>query len=49
MKYKLDNKAPDIHESSFVAPSADLIGSVLVLTRAVEPEAEPPGPPSEAI
>ena len=28
---------------------ADLIGAVLVLTRAVKPEAEPGGPPSEAI
>ena len=28
---------------------ADLLGAVLVLTRAVEPDAEPGGPPSEAI
>ncbi len=28
---------------------ADLIGAVLVLTRAVEPDSEPGGPPSEAI
>lgn len=28
---------------------ADLIGAALVLTRAVKPEAEPGGPPSEAI
>ena len=28
---------------------ADLLGAVLVLTRAVEPDTEPSGPPSEAI
>jgi len=34
MIYKLGNKSPHIHESCFVAPSADLIGSVVMHEKA---------------
>ena len=30
MRYKLGDKTPNIHDSCFVAPSADLIGSVVM-------------------
>ena len=30
MIFKLNNKSPDIHESCFIAPSADLIGAVVM-------------------
>jgi carbonic anhydrase/acetyltransferase-like protein (isoleucine patch superfamily) len=34
MIYKLGDKSPDIHSSCFVAPSADLIGSVVMHSNA---------------